>query len=55
MLSQIIIPEATPARKVKGYKMPETSENLVSWDFVSEQMSQSRHYCCPFAEKFLKS
>ena len=44
MLSQIIIPEATPARKIKGYKMPETKENLVSWDFVSEQMAQSRHY-----------
>ena len=24
--------------------MPETKENLVSWDFVSEQMLQSRHY-----------
>ena len=44
MWKQIIIPEATPARKVKGYKMPETSENLVTWDFVAEQMSQSRHY-----------
>jgi len=44
MLSPIVIPEATPARKVKGYKMPETKENLVSWDFVSTQMSQSRHY-----------
>lgn len=44
MLSQVIIPKAKPARKVKGYKMPETNENLVSWDFVSEQMTQSRHY-----------
>jgi general stress protein 26 len=44
MLSQIQIPDAIPARKVKGYKMPETKEYLVSWDFVSEQMSQSRHY-----------
>jgi general stress protein 26 len=44
MLSQINIPNATPAKKVTGYKMPETKENLVSWDFVSEQMSQSRHY-----------
>jgi general stress protein 26 len=44
MLNQIIIPEATPARKVAGYKMPESKENLVSWNFVSEQMSLSRHY-----------
>jgi len=44
MLNQIIIPEAVPARKVKGYQMPELRENLVSWDFVSEQMSLSRHY-----------
>ena len=44
MLSQIVIPEATPARKVKGYKMPATSDHLVSWAFVSGQMSQARHY-----------
>ena len=44
MLKQIIVPEPTPARKVKGYQMSETRENLVSWDFVSEQMSRSRHY-----------
>jgi general stress protein 26 len=44
MLKQIIIPDAIPAKKVKGYKMPETKEKLVSWDFVTEQMSQSRHY-----------
>ena len=43
-LKEIIIPTATPARKVKGYRMPETNEYLVSWDFVSEQMSNSRHY-----------
>ena len=44
MLKQIVIPEAGPARKVKGYQMPEMKENLVSWDFVAEQMVQSRHY-----------
>lgn len=44
MLHPILIPEATPARKVKGYRMPETKENLVSWDFVSEHMLNSRHY-----------
>jgi general stress protein 26 len=44
MLRPIVIPEATPARKVQGYNMPETKENLLSWDFVSAQMSQSRHY-----------
>jgi len=43
-LKEISIPKATPARKVKGYQMPETNENLISWDFVSEQMSKSRHY-----------
>lgn len=44
MLKTILIPEATPARKVTGYQMPETKENLLSWDFVSGQMAQSRHY-----------
>ena len=44
MLRPIHPPEATPARKVKGYKMPETRDNLVSWEFVSERMFQSRHY-----------
>lgn len=44
MLTQMIVPEATPARKVKGYKMPASRENLVSWEFVARQMTQSRHY-----------
>jgi hypothetical protein len=45
VLAPIVLPEATPARKkMKGYQMPETRENLVSWDFVVEQMSPSRHY-----------
>ncbi|ACL26188.1 pyridoxamine 5'-phosphate oxidase-related FMN-binding [Chloroflexus aggregans DSM 9485] len=44
MLRPIVIPEATSVRKVQGYNIPETKENLLSWDFVSEQMSQSRHY-----------
>src|SRR5512138_123706 len=44
MFIPIVIPEPTPARKVKGYGMSETREHLVSWDFVSTQMSQSRHY-----------
>jgi general stress protein 26 len=44
MLTQITVPDATPARKLKGYKMPETGENLVPWEFVTEQMTRSRHY-----------
>lgn len=44
MLPFITIPKATPAKKIKGYKMPETNESLVSWEFVSEQMLHSRHY-----------
>ncbi|MGB9754275.1 pyridoxamine 5'-phosphate oxidase family protein [Roseiflexus castenholzii] len=44
MLRPIVIPEATPARKAQGYNIPETKETLLSWDFVSEHMSQSRHY-----------
>jgi len=44
VLTKVIIPEASPARKVEGYRMPVTKESLVSWDFVSAQMSQSRHY-----------
>ena len=44
MLRPIIVPEATPVRKVTGYGMPEPRENLVSLDFISGQMSQSRHY-----------
>jgi hypothetical protein len=43
MLSRLIVPESTPARKVKGYKMPENRERLLSWHFVVEQMSESRH------------
>lgn len=44
MLSQIRIPKAIPAKKIDGYKMPEDDSNLLSWDFVVEQMEGARHY-----------
>src|SRR4029453_7312286 len=40
----MVIPQALPARKVPGYQMPETSTNLLSWDFVAAQMEPSQHY-----------
>jgi general stress protein 26 len=44
MLSQIVIPEAVPAKKVKGYQMPETKDRLVSSDFFSGEMAQASFY-----------
>src|ERR1051325_1189987 len=44
MLPPTILPKAVPAKKVPGYKMPEDSDSLVSWDFVAAQMEQARHY-----------
>lgn len=52
MLDDVVIPQALPARKVPGYKMPETSANLLSWDFVVAQMEPAQHYwvCTMFAD-----
>ena len=44
MLTPLVIPDPVPARKVPGYKMPETRENLLSWDFVADQMTNARFY-----------
>ncbi len=44
MLTPVVIPKATPAKKVPGYPMPEDDGNLVSWEFVATQMDQARHY-----------
>ena len=44
MLDDIRIPQASPARKVAGYQMPEDITNLLSWDFVSQHMTASQHY-----------
>ncbi len=44
MLDPIVIPQALPIKKVEGYRMPESHEHLLSWDFVSAEMEPARHY-----------
>ncbi|MFN8483768.1 MAG: pyridoxamine 5'-phosphate oxidase family protein [Anaerolineae bacterium] len=44
MLTPIVIPKATPVRKIPGYGMPEDEAHLVTWHFVAEQMAAARHY-----------
>jgi general stress protein 26 len=44
MLDDIEIPHAIPAKKVAGYQMPETTTNLLQWDFVSAHMAASQEY-----------
>lgn len=44
MLNPLSIPPAGPARKVPGYQMPEDHDQLLSWDFVAEQMAAAEHY-----------
>lgn len=44
MLQPIVIPAPRPAKKIPGYKMPETPENLLTWDFVATQMTRAKHY-----------
>jgi general stress protein 26 len=44
MLDDILIPQAIPAKKVAGYQMPEDTATLLSWDFVSGQMTSSQQY-----------
>lgn len=38
------IPPPQPARKVNGYKMPESPAGLLNWDFVDEQMNSARFF-----------
>jgi Pyridoxamine 5'-phosphate oxidase len=44
MLNSLIIPRPQPVKKIPGYKMPEDDQHLLTWDFVAEQMSNSRYY-----------
>lgn len=44
MFKELKIPNARPARKVPGYQMPEDVENLLGWEFVTEQMEQAEYY-----------
>jgi general stress protein 26 len=44
MLAPLQIPNPQPARKVPGYQMPETSEALLQWDFVSNQADSATYY-----------
>ncbi len=44
MLNQVVIPTPIPARKVPGYQMPEDTNNLLSWTFVAEQMTNAHVY-----------
>jgi nitroimidazol reductase NimA-like FMN-containing flavoprotein (pyridoxamine 5'-phosphate oxidase superfamily) len=44
VLKSLIIPAPMPAKKITGYNMPEDSDHLLSWAFVAEQMTTSRHY-----------
>ena len=43
-LGNLRIPPAGPARKVPGYQMPADHANLLSWEFVDEQMAQAEFY-----------
>lgn len=43
-MKQPPIPIPQPARKVHGYKMPETNERLLSWQFVEDEMTSARYY-----------
>ena len=43
-MNLLTIPKAQPVKKIPGYKMPEDERGLLSWDFVAEQMNQSRYY-----------
>lgn len=44
MLAKLSIPNPCPPEKIPGYHLPENTDNLLSWAFVAQQMSQSRYY-----------
>lgn len=44
MLEALKIPKPIPARKVPGYQMPEDDKNLLSWDFVDQQIAKAEFF-----------
>jgi hypothetical protein len=44
MSSKLPIPEAIPPHNIPHYGLPETKEKLLSWEFVSQQMSNARYF-----------
>jgi len=44
MLTDFLIPAPIPTKLVPGYQMPANPEQLLSWEFVTQQMEQSRVY-----------
>lgn len=44
MLPALHVPDPIPPQALKGYGLPETAENLLTWDFVDQQMTAARYY-----------
>ena len=44
MLKPLTIPTPQPVKKVPGYEMSETSDHLLEWQFVVEQMQAAENY-----------
>lgn len=44
MLESLTIPAPQPVKKVPGYKMPESAEHLLDWQFVVDQMTHAQYY-----------
>lgn len=44
MLPKLTMPNPQPARKVPGYEMPDTANNLLAWRFVANAMESAEYY-----------
>jgi general stress protein 26 len=44
MLKQLVLPEPIIPHQTPVYKLNNSTEKLLSWDFVAERMTQARHY-----------
>jgi general stress protein 26 len=44
MLGKLIIPEPVLPKKIPGYLLPESTDHLLDWSFVVEQMTTARYY-----------
>lgn len=44
MLEKLKIPEPVLPKHIPGYQLPETTDKMLAWLFVAEQMSASSYY-----------
>jgi hypothetical protein len=44
ILKKLLIPKPSIPKHIEGYNFPETNKNLLTWEFLTTQMSNAKHY-----------